>query len=287
MVLPPALNAEPGEPSVETAAEVVDGIRARRARLRALRHAILNERARSLSIAPDELVRSFVLPRWVGESATEAPGGSSISDPDASRDARAANYVAGLLNLDGFTCRPSLRNSPAVGPVDLGLNPNAAAFGATVVALLATAVGLYSQWLYGLIFAVAGGAAVWVARNLMPELDRWAPAFIPRGRLLGVVVALIFVGVAGVAVILPIHDQRNSDANAQAAAYNVATAEHLVAEATAYAAAGDTSGATTLLAQATQIDPTVPGGEAAQVQILSAVVRSAVASALAQPRSHK
>ena len=60
-----------------------------------------------------------------------------------------------------------------------------------------------------------------------------------------------------------------------------------LSRATAYAAAGDTSGATTLLAQATQIDPTVPGGEAAQVQILSAVVRSAVASALAQPRSHK
>jgi len=283
MVPVSALNADAGD----AAPEVVEGIRARRVRLRALRRAIFSERSRSLTIAADELVRSFVLPAWVAESPTEPRGEAPESEAGEPVDARAANYIASLLKLDGFTCRPSLRDRKETGPVELGLNPDAAAVGASVVALLATAAGLYSQWVYGLIFAVSGGAAVWVARNCMPELDRWTPGFIPRGRLLGAVVAAVFVAVAGVAVALPIHDQRNSDANAQAAALKATTAENLVQEATASAAAGNTSGATTLLGQALQIDPTVPGGEAAQVQILSDVVQNAITSGLAQHRSHK
>jgi hypothetical protein len=273
MVRPSAPTVAIDHAGIETAEEVVAGIQARRARLRVLRHTILDAPSRSVTIDRSDLVRSFLLPRWVGEPATEPHPQGSEPVRDTSVEARATNYVANLLKLDGFTCRPSLRDRTATGPVEVGLSRDAAARGATVIAVLTTAAGLYGQWFYGLIFAVAGAAAVWVARNCMPQLDRWTPGFVPRGRVLGVLVAVIFVGIAGAVVAMPIRAQRTHDANLQ-------RSETLVAQANATAAAGDTAGAASLLDEALQIDPSVPGAEAAQIQIISDVVQDAIDSRL-------
>lgn len=279
MARPSAPKADIDTAGIETAEEALAGIRARRARLRVLRQAILGESSRTLRIAPDELVRSFPLPAWVAQVGVRPQQGTG-SEPvlDTSVEARTRNYVANLLKLDGFTCRPSLRAPETTAAVELGLSRGAAANGAAVIAVLATAAGLYGQWFYGLIFAVAGAAAVWVARNCMPELDRWTPSFIPRGRLLGALLALLFVGVAGVCVALPIRAQRTHDAN-------VARAESLVAQASASAAAGDTTTATNLLSVAVELDPSVPGATATQIQIFSDIVQSAIDSRLPR-RSH-
>lgn len=122
--------------------------------------------------------------------------------PDLGADVRPDVYARSLLAMHGM--RPHSRN----GDVRVEPTPRYAIQGAIAVSVVAALLAFPGFWAYGLIFLAAGGIAVALLATRFGLVARLAPGWLPRGRLLGGVLAAALIVVAGLAVVLPIRMAR-------------------------------------------------------------------------------
>jgi len=131
--------------------------------------------------------------------AVGPPAAAQEPDPDA--------YVRGLLLHEGLRCTAAAGGDQ----VELRLEPGRALAGALCVVVPAVVVAFAGLWLYGLVVALAGGAAAFAVRRRWPLVARRAPRAIPRGWLLGAVAAGAAVVLVAVAVVWPVREARRPD----------------------------------------------------------------------------
>lgn len=132
---------------------------------------------------------------------------------------------------------------------------------------LATVIGLVGRPLYGLVLAAAGLCGV--AAIASGHATRFAPQRIPRGRLLGVFVALIPIIVVGALVILPLRSHYSSHDG-------VVNATALVRQADAAINHGDFATAKRKLFEAEASAPNPPAADDVRAHLIVAVVQSQI-----------
>src|SRR4051794_21808538 len=201
---------------------------------RELRERVGSAPGETLELPRDEVVRALAPPSVNGDEPAET-----------------ARFAQALLRLHGVRVRPPLSDSGAVRAT-LRIDHGLAVQGAVVVAILAMLAGATGRALYAIVLGLAGAIGVLVVARAWPWLDDHAPRAIPRGRTLGGLTALVPVVLAGLAVVLPIHQSAKGDSG------NPAYALSLLQGARDSLAAGDLKTAQNRVTQATYADPGNP-----------------------------
>lgn len=145
------------------------------------------------------------------------------------------------------------------GPVVLTRGPALALQGVALIGIPAAAVGAATYWLYGVVTALAAVAAAVLASVGFDWLDRRLPSGWPRGRLLGVALGAVLIGLVGVTVVLPVRSKRTNDAQAR---FYVKSANEAID-------LGDVKGASTALAAAAKESPGYQPAVLAQIRLLA------------------
>ena len=122
--------------------------------------------------------------------------------PDLGADVKPEVYARSLLAMHG------MRAHESNGDVQVEPTPRYAIQGAAVVSVVAALLAFPGFWAYGLIFLLAGALAVALLARRFDLVGRVAPGWLPRGRLLGAVLAAALIVVAGIVVVLPIRMAR-------------------------------------------------------------------------------
>jgi len=189
--------------------------------------------------------------------------------PDATpaeRDEAAAAYAQALLTQDGLVADPPATRAPAGTAVRLRPSSRLAFQGVAAVTLLAAVVAAAAHWSYGLALLVGGAVACWPLARRPDLVARLVPRWVPRGRALGVAVALPALLAAACLLAFPLWLARSSGGGDEAAA----TAR--LREATANIQAGNLTAAQSLLGQAERLAPDVPDLEAVRAELVVARV---------------
>jgi hypothetical protein len=200
------------------------------------------------------------------EDLVETLGGPAADDGGSSDAGEPARFAQAVLTQHGITSEPRLVDAPAGAPTRLRLTRAYAVQGSLVVALLATVAGLYGWWVYGLILAGATGVGCVIVAARFPWLDTTMPRVVPRGRLLGALVAAASGLVIGLATILPIRASREDEGRRSAAA-------GLIHQVYLSLERADTDAAQRLFNQAAAADPNAAGLHDARARLTVAHVQ--------------
>jgi hypothetical protein len=225
----------------------------RAAEARALRRRALGS-PDGVAVDPGELVERLAPP--LPADADAAAGA------EAQRERR--RFAASVLAQHGIRAEPPLTDD-AAGPVRLRATEGFAVQGAVGLGVLATAIGYLAYWPYGLGLAVATVLAVALLARRFAAVDRAVPAWVPRGRTLGALVAAAALALAVLFVVLPVRAGRLDDSRAASAAGLVQAADAAVGR-------GALPEAERLLGEAASVDPRHPALEAVRARVIAARV---------------
>jgi hypothetical protein len=114
------------------------------------------------------------------------------------------------LRRHGLVAQPRLRDG---GRVVIRTSPRFALQAALVPGLVLAVVAGAGYWVYGFAFAAAAGLAFWLISRNWDWLDQRLPRVVPRGHVLGLLVSVPLLLVAGLAVVLPVRAHRTATAN--------------------------------------------------------------------------
>jgi hypothetical protein len=179
---------------------------------RALRRQIRSEPGAHVVATRDELIAAL------------RANGSSASDHDLDP----GQVAQAVLVHHGIDAAPRLPDAEPDSPVELRLTPRYAIQGAIALTALATVVGFVGRPLYGLVLALAGGSGFAILMVRGEWVERSAPRWIPRGRILGASVAAVPALIATLVVILPLRAHYRHTSNAGNAAALVRQADAAV-----------------------------------------------------------
>jgi hypothetical protein len=172
---------------------------------------------------------------------------SSLGEDDAERngsvDASPAQVAQAVLVHHGIRARPPVDRAGDGETVELAATSRFAVQGALAVTVVAAVAGFVGRPLYALVLGIPAALVAALLWFRPASIDRWVPGGLPRGRLLGAVLAGALVVVAAVAVVLPLRVHYRHQ-------HESASADHLVRDADAAIDAGDTARAKQLLFQA-------------------------------------
>ncbi len=169
----------------------------------------------------DARPRPAAAARALRDRAATAPGGTlTLSREDVlaalapppevpADEADPAWYAHALLVQHGLAEAPRVDRARPGEAVRLAASPRLAVQGAVPLVALAAVVGLIGFWGYGLLFAATGALACALLVERFAWADRAVPGVVPRGRLLGAVVAAALLLAAAVLVALPVRLARD------------------------------------------------------------------------------
>ena len=203
----------------------------------------------TLELPRDEVVHALAPPAVNGD------------DPEET-----ARFAQALLRLHGVRVRPRLSDAGAVRTT-LRIDRGLAVQGAVAVALFAAIVGASGRFLYAVVLGLAGAAGVLLVSKGWDWLDEHAPDLIPRGRTLGALTAFVPVLIAGLAVVLPVHEAGKEKHG------NPGLAASLLQGARESLAAGDPKTAQDRVQQARLADPGNPAIDDVRDEVTVAQVR--------------
>jgi hypothetical protein len=192
------------------------------------------------------------------------PPGAGPGDDDREAHRERRRFAASVLAQHGVRADPPLTD-PDAATVRLRATEGFAVQAALVLGVVVTAIGYLAYWPYGLGLAVATALAVWLLSRRFAAVDRVAPAWVPRGRTLGALVAAAALALAFLFVVLPVRAERVDDSRA-------ASAAGLAQAADAALRGGDLAGAERLLGEAAAVDPRTRELEAVRSRVIAARV---------------
>jgi hypothetical protein len=220
---------------------------------RDLRRRILAAPGARLTAPRDELVTAL------------GPNGAPRPDSQIQPD----QVAQAVLVHHGIEALPALPKAAPGDAIDLRVTLRYALQGAIGLTIAAALVGFLGRPLYGLVLALAGGAAIAVMAARGDWIERRTPRLIPRGRILGAALAAIPVFLAGLAVILPLRAHYRHGSNAGGAA-------RLVREADAAIDHGDFDTAKRKLFEAESSAPNPPAIGDVRAHLVVAQVQSVI-----------
>ncbi len=202
---------------------------------RDLRRRIVSTSTGSLRVRRDELVRSLV------------PGGSPET---ASIDASPAQIARAVLAHHGIEARPAVEAASPGDDLELRATRRYATQGAVIVTIAVAVAGYVGRPLYALVLGIPAALALVLLHRAPAWVDRLVPSLVPRGRLLGMVVAGALALIPGVAIVLPLRAHYREEHESR-------SGDYLVRQADAAIDAGQIEQAKTLLfnAQASTPNP--------------------------------
>src|SRR3954451_10967043 len=129
---------------------------------------------------------------------------------DATLESERVRGAEVTLRRHGLVARPPLRDG---GQVEVRPTPRFALQSALIPGLLLALVAGAGYWVYGFAFAAAAALAFWVISRNWAWLDEHVPKIVPRGHVLGLVVSVPLLVLAGAAVVLPVRHHRKQVAD--------------------------------------------------------------------------
>jgi len=224
---------------------------------RDLRRRIVSTSTRSVRIRRDDLVRALV--------PTGRPENGSI-------DASPAQIARAVLAHHGIEARPPVETADPADDLELRATRRYATQGAVLVTIAAAVAGYIGRPLYALVLGIPAALALVLLHRAPAWIDRLVPSLVPRGRLLGMVVAGALALVAGVTIVLPLRAHYRAEHESR-------SGDHLVRQADAAIDAGQLEQAKTLLFNAQASTPNPRYIDDVRAHLVVAEVRSIVEEA--------
>jgi hypothetical protein len=203
------------------------------------------------------------------ELLAQLDANGSTPDPEVLEADRLAQAV---LVHHGIEARPPLPDAEPGQEIDLRVSQRFAIQGAIAVAVAALVVGYAGRPLYGLILVLAAGTGIALLATRGASVDRAVPGWLPRGRMLGVLVAAVPVVLAGLLVVVPLRSHYANQGSPGAATV-------LVREADAAIDRGDFASAKAKLFAAEANDENPPAIDDVRAHLVVAQVQAIVADA--------
>jgi hypothetical protein len=217
---------------------------------RELRQRVLQASGGALTLPRDELVALF------------RPGANGHTDP-----ADAAEFAQAIITQHGLLAQPAVTSAAPTAPVRLVASRTYALQSAVVAVIAATALGYIGRPLYGLLLGGAGAIGLAVLIWRFDWLDHTVPAFVPRGRLLGLLVTVPLCAIMFLAAVEPLRASGRDD-------HRRALAARLVGFADAAIDNGQLKEAQQFLFKAEAQDPDLPTIADVRAHLVTATVQA-------------
>jgi uncharacterized membrane protein len=217
---------------------------------RELRQRVLHASDGALTLPRDELVAMF------------RPGENGKADP-----AEAAEFAQAIITQHGLVAMPGVNHAAPAASVRLVASRSYALQGAAVAVIAATVLGYAGRPLYGLLMGGAGAIGLAVLIWRFEWLDGTVPAWVPRGRLLGLLVTVPLSVVAFLAAVEPLRASGRDD-------HKRALAARLVGFADAAIDKGQLQSAQQFLFKAEAQDPGLPTIADVRAHLITATVKA-------------
>ena len=228
-----------------------------------------------LSLRVVDLLEQLPLPyepNQLPEDATAAELAESAREP--------LDFVDDVLKRHGIGCRPAPADAGSDGTVVLRPSNRFALQGALTIGLLALIASVGVSKVAFLVFVPVVALGVWLVWRQSSRVDRFAPRFVPRGRILGALLLVVLLGIATVGIVQPARTwMRNRG--------DVTNAIALSAQADAQLAAGDVPGARASVDQALQIEPGLGSVQATAQKVIVAESAANLSTQLAAQAAYQ